>query len=986
MKSCVSLGGMLQWLFATLLFAGLPTGLFAGGVDNEIKPPKGEVLSGSYANADERVLAKVVKVVYKENFGKTGEGWHFSGNFQRGEDPIIGSVAESSEYADGTIDTLTSPAIALPSLGGNGERIVLRYSDRFELESHYDFGIVQVSPDGGQTWKELHRVSGRNNLGRAKIDLTAFAGKTINLRYVLSSDESNTYGGWKIGNMYLNIESPAYMGEGTSQNARSLTRASSRLGAVYTSLNAQHFPFIYSNIDVSWDDNATDALTQANFAVYENGVLQTDYFEVLPPQSGSGSRLADIVFIMDNSGSMSDKQNAVRNNVIAFVTSLQQSGIDFALGLCRFGQSAGSGNPIIEDNGVLTQDGEYFKNDVWGRNVDDGGREPGFRAIVESLSSFSFRPGAQKIIIWIGDEKPNQDSAFTEGQTQTALINASATLYALASSSYHADFQDMADATHGEVFNVTDPFDAILNDISVSVSSTYLVKYRSSNPVFDGIERNVTVQINYNGEQTEVYGSYIPGMSPVIQRTPGTIAYENQAWAAGNEFTIEAEVTDAVAPYTTGVTLYYKNVSQTSYTPVAMTNTSGNVWSANVPAGFAQAPGVAYYFTATDGDTTSALPSSSAQSNPFTIAILPNEAPTVSNIAANGSGVNRDINISADMDDTTNNVEEALLYYREYGALVYTQVVLAKDPSSSRYSGTVPGSAVTSNGIEYYLFAKDDFGVVTTYGMPDAPIFLSVAANISGIVVNSYSGTGLAGAVVKLFKTSDLSQILAQTQTDGSGEYSLSDLSPDDYAVEASMDGFITEQKTVHLSGSDRAVNFNLMPESAGKAYSIVLSWDAKPSDLDAMLSEPYESVLGLPNILSLCNYTWWMQQGSASTFPYATLDRNDIDGFGPETISVSQMVDGTYQYWVQQFSFDGSLETSNATVSVYRYGRLVKRYQVPETSTGKRYWHVFDFDSNGTIKDVNTLENSGIMSCSTGLLESAQSVDITPVVHYLLF
>ena len=168
------------------------------------------------------------------------------------------------------------------------------------------------------------------------------------------------------------------------------------LEAAMVSLDHQLFPFIYLSVAVNRYGEGISTLTKSNFQVTENGVLQTDYFDVVPPQAGGGVRVVDIVFLMDNSGSMSQEQNAVRDNVIGFVNNLAASDIDYALGLCRFGALQNGGNPIIEDNGTLSTDPEYFKNDVWNRNVVHGGHEPGWDALYEAANGFAFRPGSQK--------------------------------------------------------------------------------------------------------------------------------------------------------------------------------------------------------------------------------------------------------------------------------------------------------------------------------------------------------------------------------------------------------------------------------------------------------------------------------------------------------------------------------------------------------------------------------------------------------------
>jgi len=66
-------------------------------------------------------------------------------------------------------------------------------------------------------------------------------------------------------------------------------------------------------------------------------MLQTYLYEVTPPQSGGGSRMADIIFVLDVTGSMEDEITAVKNNMISFLQAIDSSDIDYRIGLVVFG-------------------------------------------------------------------------------------------------------------------------------------------------------------------------------------------------------------------------------------------------------------------------------------------------------------------------------------------------------------------------------------------------------------------------------------------------------------------------------------------------------------------------------------------------------------------------------------------------------------------------------------------------------------------------
>ena len=241
------------------------------------------------------------------------------------------------------------------------------------------------------------------------------------------------------------------------------------LDANITSLNYENgFVYMYTTVEVL--GRPYPDLTYTDFEVHENGVLQANAFEVIPPTEGGGARLADIVFLMDNSGSMKGEQDQVRDNVIDFVDALAESGVDFALGLCRYG------SPKIEDDGALTSNVAYFKDDLWNRNTASmSGSEKGYLAIVESAKEFRFRPGAQKIFIIITDESPDQGGAQLEEVTSVCQSN-SIMLFALANPKYFDKFLPITSETNGDVYDIVSDFSDILGSISRLISGTYVVK------------------------------------------------------------------------------------------------------------------------------------------------------------------------------------------------------------------------------------------------------------------------------------------------------------------------------------------------------------------------------------------------------------------------------------------------------------------------------------------------------------------------------
>lgn len=96
----------------------------------------------------------------------------------------------STPYKNNANSSLTSAPVSLADLS----EPVLRFSEHHRLENGYDQVRVEISSDG-HSWKQLDEITGRNLIARHKLDLSAFAGKRVQVRFRLTSDGSNTSSG-----------------------------------------------------------------------------------------------------------------------------------------------------------------------------------------------------------------------------------------------------------------------------------------------------------------------------------------------------------------------------------------------------------------------------------------------------------------------------------------------------------------------------------------------------------------------------------------------------------------------------------------------------------------------------------------------------------------------------------------------------------------------------------------------------------------------
>ncbi|MFW6222057.1 MAG: hypothetical protein ACOC3T_00445, partial [Bacteroidota bacterium] len=290
------------------------------------------------------------------------DGWMVSRN-----------TAEINNYQANTTYLLLSETIQLPVLE-DGHAINLVFNESFELESYHDIGEVLVSTDNGKSFECLASRSGKGALRNTYVNLNAYSGRDIMIAFRLKTDQSHNFDGWQISNVvirYDKLTSYSQMVEASPILKSTSSTFKSTSTSEFVGLDANNFPntvFAQAKIkDVN--GNAILGLGNDDFTISERVDCSSelgDYdpvskkapFMVYPPADTSVSKPVDIVFLMDNSGSMSDEQNAVKDNVTRFVDSLESKGFDYSFAICKFGQGAGSGQPVL----VPGTSGDWFNN------------------------------------------------------------------------------------------------------------------------------------------------------------------------------------------------------------------------------------------------------------------------------------------------------------------------------------------------------------------------------------------------------------------------------------------------------------------------------------------------------------------------------------------------------------------------------------------------------------------------------------------------
>jgi uncharacterized protein YfaP (DUF2135 family) len=240
------------------------------------------------------------------------------------------------------------------------------------------------------------------------------------------------------------------------------------------------------------------------------------------------------------------------------------------------------------------------------------------------------------------------------------------------------------------------------------------------------------------------------------------------------------------------------------------------------------------------------------------------------------------------------------------------------------------------------------------YGIPETrsnvlDLLLNPGGSITGTVTDATNGQPLSGATIKALQNGT---VRAVATTGSGGSYQIPELPPGSYTVEAQARGFLRSRldDVQVAAGQSTPVNFSLSPFLARGELRLVLTWGGQPADLDSHLWLPMEAPY----------HVFYGRRGDSEQCPFAVLDRDDVNGFGPEAITISQRVlQGTYVYAIHNFSGFPDLATSGAQVQVFDSSGLVATIEVPTLGSG-RFWKVLTIDgATGAISIVNELGNN---------------------------
>ncbi|MGB0640682.1 MAG: VWA domain-containing protein, partial [Myxococcota bacterium] len=247
-------------------------------------------------------------------------------------------------------------------------------------------------------------------------------------------------------------------------------------------------------LDVKDDrDRYVGGLGTNNFEIYDSGFPA----ELLSLEGMEADRPADVIFVIDVSGSMADEINGVREGIKRLADLMTLRSRDLRLGLVTFVEQIYqvNGRP---NGGPLTPSHAEFGKWVDAAKLETGAEENDYLALHVAAHQ-RFRRKAQRILVLVTDEPPSTTRQFPNSTMVSEFLQAQDTTVYCVAPSHLSAYRNISKATGGAVFNLnrTIPFTEVMETLGQKISKQYRLRYRrppEAPPVLD--ELNVRIRIN----------------------------------------------------------------------------------------------------------------------------------------------------------------------------------------------------------------------------------------------------------------------------------------------------------------------------------------------------------------------------------------------------------------------------------------------------------------------------------------------------------
>ena len=191
--------------------------------------------------------------------------------------------------------------------------------------------------------------------------------------------------------------------------------------------------------------------------------------------------------------------------------------------------------------------------------------------------------------------------------------------------------------------------------------------------------------------------------------------------------------------------------------------------------------------------------------------------------------------------------------------------------------------------------------------------------------------------------------------TDSAGNFTIAVRRSSVATLVALSGGLLSNTLRFGGSATDTQVTACLALGQAGAGVTMKLTWGVAPRDLDSHLLTPSGS------------HVYYSNTGNLVAAPFANLDVDDTSSYGPEVVTLTRLMVGTYKYYIYNYSgySSGAFAAATARVELSIPGRATELYTPPASgeAASTRVWSLFEMDvdaqCNVTVRRTGTYSDS---------------------------
>ena len=533
--------------------------------------------------------------------------------------------------------------------------------------------------------------------------------------------------------------------------------SSSKYNLQIINVNTENYPeAIFVEFTVTdEDDNFVEGLQEKDFIVKDNSTKKYSCKRLIQ-EFNEYKYPIDIVFLMDNSGTMKDEQKRISETLNDLLNGLSEKG-DVKVALARYGHTGYAYQLLSNDEYIWadiikanslsvfsplrnTTDIEKFIVNVWNKNKLNGTYEPYYNALKwVAEQKLDYRDDATKIFIMIGDEaygNNNDTMPLEEDKVANTLSENGIQTFIIQNDDYKDEYNKIIKQTNGKFYDVAKwDNNNILADIAtkVEIKKNYVLRYcvETDNTSCEDA-REITIILN---KDTISY-NYFPVKSATIERTAITSALDKKVIDTNTPIELSAIVSkngnqiDTLKLFYLSEGKLYEKIN----TDCKVINDNQQEYSFTIPAEHVSGTHIAYYFETNakvelndySRVTKITSPAYTHELFTWTIAINPCKAPIISNVNNQIAVPCRSINISANVTD--DNLETVMLDYRMSNIDTDYKNVEMIQQLKDHYIAFIPAESAADASIEYFIVATDKTGLQAHYGTPENPIIQKIEA------------------------------------------------------------------------------------------------------------------------------------------------------------------------------------------------------------------------------------------------------------------